>query len=79
MEYEKALKTEKNQKTRMDAKGAIQQNKAMNREKNNQEAERLKAARAQHEEMITVQKRQEEMKAVSMKQMIKNQKQEQQE
>ena len=49
----------------------------MTRERNANEAERLKQERAQHEEMISVQKRQEEMKAMSMKQMIRNQKQEQ--
>jgi len=49
----------------------------MTRDRNANEADRLKQERAQHEEMISVQKRQEEMKAMSMKQMIRNQKQEQ--
>mmetsp|Transcript_71730 Transcript_71730/g.99335 ORF Transcript_71730/g.99335 Transcript_71730/m.99335 type:complete len:140 (+) Transcript_71730:420-839(+) len=66
-----------NKKAREEAKQAIYSNQQMTRDRNANEAERLKQERAQHEEMISVQKRQEEMKAMSMKQMIRNQKQEQ--
>lgn len=45
-------------------------------ERNYGEAERLKAERAQHEEMIAIQKHAEELKNKSMKQMIRNQKDE---
>ena len=63
----------------MQQKQAIDSNKNSNHFKNAQEAERLKQERQQHEEMISMQKKAEELKAQSMKQMIRSQKEEQKE
>lgn len=61
----------------MKAQQAIESTKNQNATKNAQEAERLKQERMQHEEMIAMQKKADELKAMSMKQMIRSQKDEQ--
>jgi hypothetical protein len=66
----------RNQQIRNNQKEAIRNQQMTQAEKNYREAERLKAERAQHEEMIAIQKRTEELKAQSMKQMVRNQKDE---
>lgn len=48
-------------------KEAIRQQQMQQAEKNFREAERLKQERQQHEEMISMQKHAEELKAKSMK------------
>jgi len=49
----------------------IKHNMMTKAEKNFHEAERLKQERAQHEEMIQIQKQADEMKAKQMKEMIR--------
>ena len=61
----------------MKIKHAIENTKNNNANKNAQEADRLKQERMQHEEMIGMQKKADELKAQSMKQMIRSQKDEQ--
>jgi hypothetical protein len=56
----------------MQQKEAIRNQQMSQAERNYREAERLKQERQQHEEMISIQKRTEELKAQSMKQMIRN-------
>lgn len=53
----------RNQQIRNNQKEAIRNQQMTQAEKNYREAERLKAERAQHEEMISIQKRTEELKA----------------
>lgn len=57
----------RNQQHRLNQKEAIRNQQMTQAEKNYREAERLKAERAQHEEMIKIQKRTEELKAQGMK------------
>ena len=71
-EQEVHMLNEKNNQARMNAKQAIEQNKNANANKNAQEADRLKQERMQHEEMIGMQKKADELKAQSMKQMIRS-------
>jgi len=52
---------------RTNQKEAIRQQQMQQAEKNFREAERLKQERQQHEEMISMQKHAEELKAKSMK------------
>ena len=62
----------RNQQLRLNQKEAIRNQQMTQAEKNYREAERLKAERAQHEEMIRIQKKTEELKAQGMKQMVRN-------
>ena len=71
-EQEVLMLNEKNNQARLNAKQAIEQNKNANATKNAQEADRLKQERMQHEEMIGMQKKADELKAQSMKQMIRS-------
>ena len=71
-EQEGLMLNEKNNQARLNAKQAIEQNKNANATKNAQEADRLKQERMQHEEMIGMQKKADELKAQSMKQMIRS-------
>lgn len=57
-------------------KQAIEQNKMSQAMRNAHEAERLKRERQQHNEMIEMQKKSDELKAQTMKHMIRGQKEE---
>jgi hypothetical protein len=57
----------RNNMARTHQKEAIRQQQMQQAEKNFREAERLKQERQQHEEMISMQKHAEELKAKSMK------------
>lgn len=68
-EQEAARKIAAHRKNQQDA---IRNNQMNQAEKNYREAERLKAETQQHEEMIMIQKRTDELKAQSMRQNILN-------
>jgi hypothetical protein len=57
---------------RTQQKEAIRNQQMSQAERNFREAELQKEERQQHEEMIAIQKNAEELKAKSMKQMIRN-------
>ena len=71
-EAEECAKQEKNYQTRVNQREAIKYNIMSQQEKNFKDAERLKQERMQHEEMIAMQRKADELKAVTMKQMIRS-------
>lgn len=62
-EDEEQERLRKNFEQRLATKEQINYNKDINARKNKEEAERLKIERLQHEEMIAMQKKSEELKA----------------
>lgn len=73
------MKAEKLARERDNQRAAIRFNKDDQRNRNAGEADRLKQERMQHQEMIEMQKKSDELKAQTMKHMIRGQKEEQKE
>lgn len=69
----------RNAAVRDNQRAAVKYNRETQAERNAREAERLKQERAQHQEMIDMQKKSDELKAQTMKHMIRGQKEEQKE
>ena len=70
---------DRNAMNRDNQRAAVRYNKDSQVERNAREAERLKQERMQHQEMIDMQKKSDELKAQTMKHMIRGQKEEQKE
>jgi hypothetical protein len=78
-EAEERELAERNAALRDNQRAAVRFNKDSQAERNAREAERLKQERQQHLEMIEMQKKSDELKAQTMKHMIRGQKEEQKE
>lgn len=77
--HDDQVKAEKLARERDNQRAAIRFNKDDQRNRNAGEADRLKQERMQHQEMIEMQKKSDELKAQTMKHMIRGQKEEQKE
>ena len=78
-EAEDRERAERNALNRDQQKQAVRFNKETHVNRNLTEAERLKQERQQHSEKIEMQKKSDELKAQTMKHMIRGQKEEQKE
>lgn len=76
---EERERAEMNAQKRMNQQKAVEVNQTNHKIHNLREAERLKMERVQHQEMIDMQKKSDELKAQTMKHMIRGQKEEQKE